>query len=117
MKLTEQVQVVIEESGFRDALYLSKEDRAAMTDEEIAARAKARYDAHLERLSKPVEVVPLTEEQVAARLDDLVRQKAAIDAELGTVDPVKLDESYTRTGIEKGDEVLEPVAEPIVRVK
>jgi hypothetical protein len=110
IEIEEDIRVIVKgPDGFRDAIYLPKEARAALSDAEIAAQAQARVDAHVQRLKEAPKVAPLTVEQMAARVDELVAKKSAIDAELATVEPLKLEESYTRLGIEKPLAEAEPV--------
>lgn len=76
MRTEEKVQVIVEIDGFRDALYFTPAERAALTEGQIEDMARARYDAHVARLAAPPpEVAPLTEEQVEEEIAALTQQQ------------------------------------------
>jgi precorrin-6B methylase 1 len=107
LKITEQVQVLVEHTDpdgttFRDAIYLTKQQRAVLTDADLVVIGNARvttWKANVETMknAKPVE---LTEEQKQAQVDDLLNQQAQLDVALAQVDPVVLEARKEALGIE-----------------
>ena len=83
----ERVQVIVEVKDdrtgrvvFRDALYLTPEERAALGDQDLAARGQARYSAWLaDREATKAAPVP-TKEQNEADLEVVRQQKAELEA-------------------------------------
>lgn len=82
MKITERRQVIVEDeaTGFRDALYFTAEERAALTEEQVAEMAQARVDAHAARIATPEPVREKTEKDLALELNSLEMQRASLDA-------------------------------------
>jgi hypothetical protein len=100
MELTTKIQVIVEdpETGFRDALYFTPEEHAALSAKQIEARAQERIDNYLAAIAaKPPEApVPATEEQekqsiasmrqvAASLLEQLDSLAAAKEASVATV--------------------------------
>ena len=82
MKLTKRTQIIIEEGGFRDALYLPIDSE--LTDKEIEAMAQERVDNFNESLKiKVVEVEPTAE--------DLIDEKKSIDEQIEQLQTRKAD--------------------------
>jgi hypothetical protein len=113
MQLTERVQVVIEVTEpdgtvFRDALYMSAIERAALTEDDIKARGQARHAAWKAATSAPPRQITRAEKR--DMLEAAIREKARLAEEIAAADPADLAAVRARPGVPQDSAVLEPTA-------
>jgi hypothetical protein len=106
LKISEQVQVIVENTDpdgtvFRDAIYVTQQQRAVLTDADLVVMGNARvtaWKAAVEAAKNAPPYVP-TKEEVQAQLESMVQQKVLLDAQLAAVDPAKLEAAYVAIGV------------------
>lgn len=81
-----RVQVVFTQDTecgqYRDALYFTPAEYAALKPADLAAKKQARVDTWVDRIKNPPPPVEPTTEQLEAEVVEVQRQKTALDARL-----------------------------------
>lgn len=100
--VTEKVQILIEVDQrdgtvYRDAIYLTRDERAGMTLQELRDIGQARYVAWKAAVSAPPR--ELTREEKRAMLEAALHERARIKRELLAADPTDIADVLARPGV------------------
>ncbi len=101
MDLTRKVQVIVQDGGFRDALYFPE---GQVPDEKaLAALAQARVDAWKARVTAPPR--ELTQGEKDAQLEFAVAEADRLTKEIAAAAPAKVTAARVKLGLEAAVEV------------